>query len=255
MIIKIKLLLTFTLLTLLSASATAQKTYTTLNGHAHNDYLNKMPFYQAYKAGFGSIEADIFPVNGELFVAHDQDKITKGRTLKSLYLNPVLKELNRDASRRISLLIDIKKNYKAALPILVKQLEPLKKQLLNGQLAIVISGNRPKPADFVDYPEYVSFDDDQSAGYTPRQWQRVGLVSLPFPRLSKWRGEGSIGIEDTNRLRKTIDSVHTAGKRIRFWAAPDNQTAWTALMKLGVDLIGTDKVEELSTFLRTQKEF
>ncbi len=35
--------------------------YTVANAHAHNDYLHPVPFYTAYNAGFGSIEADVFP--------------------------------------------------------------------------------------------------------------------------------------------------------------------------------------------------
>ena len=46
-----------------------------------------------------------------------------------------------------------------------------------------------------------------------------------------------------------IDSVHQGGKKIRFWAAPDNQNSWRRQMDLGVDLIGTDKIQELSSFL------
>ncbi|HEY9363863.1 MAG TPA: hypothetical protein VIQ00_11410, partial [Chitinophagaceae bacterium] len=63
------------------------QTYIASNAHSHNDYLNSKPFTRAYEAGFGSIEADIFPVNDTLYVAHSKKEIQVQRTMKSLYLD------------------------------------------------------------------------------------------------------------------------------------------------------------------------
>src|SRR6476620_10934165 len=63
--------------------------YSTANAHSHNDYEQKVPFHNAWEHGFGSIEADIFLVGDELIVAHDTSQLTGGRTLKSLYLDPL----------------------------------------------------------------------------------------------------------------------------------------------------------------------
>ena len=38
------------------------------NVHSHNDYLQNVPFYTAYSARCASIEADVFLVDGELYV-------------------------------------------------------------------------------------------------------------------------------------------------------------------------------------------
>lgn len=35
-------------------------------------------------------------------------------------------------------------------------------------------------------------------------------------------------------------------KPIRFWATPDTQLSWKALMEMGVDYINTDKITELA---------
>lgn len=79
---------------LFSISVTAQKKkYTVSNAHAHNDYVHPILFYTAYNAGFGSIEADIFPVTGILCVAHSKREIQLNHTLKNLYLDPLLNEL------------------------------------------------------------------------------------------------------------------------------------------------------------------
>jgi alkaline phosphatase len=235
-----------------------QKKYTVADVHAHNDYMHPVPFYTAWNAGFGSIEADVFPVNGKLLVAHDSSAIRPQRTLENLYLGPLLKELKKNRRRRVYLLIDIKENYKESLLLLIKELKILKKYLFTDKdkanpVTILISGERPLPAEYKNYPDYIFFDDDLKLFHTPQEWKRVGLVSLSFERYSSWHGEGTIPEKDKSLLIHVIDSVHQAGKKIRFWAAPDNENSWILQMKLGVDLIGTDKIQELSEFLAKEK--
>jgi alkaline phosphatase len=241
----------FALLSLgLFLEAVAQRiVYSVQSAHSHNDYENKAPFFTAYVEGFGSIEADVFPVNGKLYVAHDKASINLERSLRSLYLEPLLQELSVDKSRHLILLVDIKENYTLSIPILIQELIPLESIIKRGQLQIVVSGNRPPPVEFSNYPDYIYFDDDQSRKSSAEQWGRVGLVSLRFSNFSSWKGEGKKIKEEMFRIKSTVDSVHKAGKRIRFWGAPDNPQAWKLLMKLKVDLIGTDKIGELAAFL------
>jgi len=251
-----KILICFILsLNLFIISAFAQqKKYTVANAHAHNDYIHAVPFYTAYNNGFGSIEVDIFPVNGILCVAHSKHEIQPDRTLKNLYLEPLLNELASDSSRRLKLLVDIKEDYKVSLQLLINEIVPLKKYLSLPQerrsLLILVSGNRPPPAEYKNYPDYIFFDDHLTLRHSATDWERVGQVSLSFVKFSAWKGEGPIGKKDRKLLKHTIDSVRHAGKTIRFWAAPDNEASWKMQMKLGVDLIGTDKIDELAKFLR-----
>ena len=235
-----------------------QKNYTVSNAHAHNDYLHPIPFYTAFNAGFGSIEADVYPVNGILLVAHNKKDIHPQRTLKSLYIEPLLNELAKN-SRHVKLLIDIKENYELSLQILLKEIEPLKKYLVTSKdadkpLTILISGERPPPAEYKNYPSYIFFDDDLKLHHTQEEWKRVGQVSLSFERYTSWKGENEIDKKDKKLLQHIVDSVHQAGKTIRFWAAPDNETSWKLQMKIGVDLIGTDQIDKLATFLRNSKK-
>lgn len=247
-------------LCLVSINAFAQpKKYSVANAHAHNDYEHAVPFYTAYNAGFGSIEADVFPINGVLIVAHSKKGIELQRTLDSLYIRPLLQEMKKKSNRKVSLLIDIKENYKESLQLLMKELKPLKKYLFtpkdsNNPVTILISGERPPPSEYKNYPDYIFFDDDLKLFHSPDEWKRVGLVSLSFERYSSWNGQGKIFDKDKKLLLHTIDSVHHAGKKIRFWAAPDNENSWMTQIKLGVDLIGTDKIQELSEFLQRNKK-
>jgi glycerophosphoryl diester phosphodiesterase len=231
-----------------------QRTFTVSNAHAHNDYLQDAPFYKAYNAGFGSVEADVFPVDGMLLVAHSKKEIQPGITLKRLYLYPLLKELTTNKSRHVRLLVDIKEDHELTLKLLQQEIEPLIPYLSttreNKQLTLLISGKRPLPSAYKNYPGYIFFDDDLKVPHTATEWERVGQVSLSFTNYSAWKGEDIIEEVDKIKLQHTIDSVHHAGKTIRFWAAPDNQLSWKLQVQLGVNLIGTDKINELAEFLR-----
>ena len=245
---------TFAILLSLGTSVYSQPNkYSSLNAHSHNDYRNTVPFYTAYHQGFGSIEVDIFPVGGNLLVAHDKSEIDPESSLYELYLKPISTELAKNPRRKLRLLIDIKENHPEALLLLIKQLEPLNKFLsttkATRQLSIVISGNRPKASDFYKYPDYIFFDHDLSGILSAEQIKRVGLISVPFTKYTRWNGIGELTPADKKRVVEIIDSAHQLKKQIRFWAAPDTRTAWQTQINMGVDVIGTDKIKELGIFL------
>jgi alkaline phosphatase len=250
----VKNIIAFAILIFICNYTWAQK-YTVANAHAHNDYIHKVPFYTAFDAGFGSIEADIYPVNGVLLVAHGKRDIKVENTLKSLYLDPILNKLAQDSTRHLKLLIDIKENYKLSLQLLLEELKPLNKYLFSPEnpvnpITILISGERPPPSEYKNYPSYIFFDDDLRSPHSSEEWKRVGQVSLSFERYSKWKGRDTISSNDKSILKKVVDSVHQSGKTIRFWAAPDTESSWKLQMQLGVDIIGTDQIPELTNFLK-----
>ena len=234
-----------------------EKKYTTANAHSHNDYINPTPFFLAFKNGFGSIEADIFPVGDSLLVAHHKEEIKSQNTLRNLYINPILNAFKSKGERKLNLLIDIKENYSVSLALLVKELEPLEKYLSTlakpNFLTITITGNRPPPSAYKNYPDYIFFDDDLVLPHTESEWRRVSLVSLPLYKIIFWKGIYSLPSKDQNKLKHMIDSVHSAGKPIRFWAAPDTKLSWKWQMLLQADYIGTDKINELAEFINGVK--
>ncbi|MFM9079001.1 MAG: hypothetical protein ACKOTE_02495, partial [Opitutaceae bacterium] len=82
--------------------------------HAHNDYEHARPLHDALARGFGSVEADIWLVDGALLVAHDRKALRPERTLQALYLDP-LRERARTLGGRVqpgrdgfTLLVDVK---------------------------------------------------------------------------------------------------------------------------------------------------
>src|SRR5689334_22425965 len=63
--------------------------------HAHNDYEHARPLLDALDQGFGSVEADIYLVDGQLLVAHNRQDVKRERTLEKLYLAPLKQRFNQ----------------------------------------------------------------------------------------------------------------------------------------------------------------
>ena len=60
--------------------------------HSHNDYRQRVPFYQAYSQQVYSIEADVFVTErGDLLVGHDKEDLTPDADLENMYLLPLVK--------------------------------------------------------------------------------------------------------------------------------------------------------------------
>lgn len=61
--------------------------------HSHNDYWRKVPLYSAINFGCSSVEVDVWLVDGELYVGHRRLTLTSKRTLRNLYIDPLLRLL------------------------------------------------------------------------------------------------------------------------------------------------------------------
>lgn len=249
-----------TVFVLISALSSLRSQYSTLNAHSHNDYENEIPFRLAYNNHFGSIEADIWVVEGDLYVAHYIKEIHPGRTLDSLYINPIVRTFRenkgkvwKDNASTFQLLIDLKTSVAQTLHLLVEKLEqypdvfnPRKNK---NAIRIVITGNRPEPSEFRNYPEFVFFDGNLEREYDKKQLKRIALYSENFKTFSTWNGRGDIIEEERIRLQNAIDSAHSMKKKIRFWNSPDNPEAWNTFMVMGIDFINTDHIVELADYL------
>lgn len=97
--------------------------------HAHNDYLNERPLLDALEQGFASVEADVFLIDGELYVAHTFVEVDRSKTFRKLYLDPLreLVEKNRGrvypgVNHPLVLLVDIKTDAEKTFAELHRQL-------------------------------------------------------------------------------------------------------------------------------------
>lgn len=252
---KISFLITFATTVLFSSSVWAQS-ISKSRGHSHNDYRQNIPLLQAYYAGMGSIEADVFLKDGALFVAHESAEISPQRTLEKLYLSPLFSlykkngnKAFKNASQNLQLVIDIKEDHVNVLHELISELKQFD-DVFNASgnpngIKIVISGDMPLPADFNKWPDYIFFDGRPENKYTTEELRRVAMISQDIKKHSVWNGKGVPTLTDFAKLKKVIDDAHKVGKPFRFWATVDSPNTWIVLGRLGADWINTDHPEEL----------
>jgi len=243
---------------LLSVIAFAQpKHYSVANAHSHNDYEQDTPFYKAYNAAFGSIEADIFLIKGRLIVAHDTNEVKKNRSLEDYYLKPLLAFVDKnkgapfaEAGKKLQMLIDVKTDPLNTLDSLITLLKRYRLLSNNKAIQWVVTGNRPPGSTFTSYPSFIWFDALAFEDYQAAALRKIVMASDDFKNYSEWNGEGKLPGADFKKLTATVKKWHALHKHVRFWDAPDNANAWLQFMDLGVDYINTDHIAALATFLQ-----
>ncbi|WP_367329955.1 alkaline phosphatase [Sphingobacterium multivorum] len=240
-------------------SVSAQQKLTANAGHSHNDYKQQIPLLEAYYAGMGSIEADVFYRNGELYVAHESSEIKPGKTLKKLYIDPLIAFFKENGNKpyakpeqTLQLVIDIKENYEQVLSKLLADLkgnESVFDQQKNpSAIKIVVSGEIPPPEKFDNYPSMIYFDGRPEKDYTPAQLKHIGMISQDIKQYSVWNGKGTPTPPDLEKMKSVIDKAHKLGKPFRFWATKDSPNSWKELGHMGVDWINTDHPTALKNF-------
>ena len=240
----------------LSLECTGQS-YTPANVFAHNDYEQPVPFHNAYNLRVGYIEADVFLDEAGLMVAHHRNEIRKGRTLESLYLTPLSKEVEKndgfaypEPSRHLTLMIDLKTEGMTTLRAIVKLLDKYPALTSCKTLRFMISGTLPDAEEWDQFPLYIFVDGRPGISYTHDQLKRVRMISTNFRSHVSWDGKGRINPEDRKKIAALLEDAHRNGKKFRFWGTPDSPDAWKELMALNVDVIGTDNVNGLIGFLK-----
>lgn len=222
--------------------------------HSHNDYERTAPFWEAYSQHCVSIEADVYLLDGQLLVGHDVEDLRPERTLRSLYVDPIVSLFRQNGGKmwkgsadRLQLMVELKSATEPELSEVIALLGGFPDVFCTEDgVKVVITGNTPDPADFASYPHWVSFDGDLGAdlgiNYTPEQLERVALFSTNFRRFArKWNGKGRMTDPELDAVKAAIAAAHAAGKPIRFWGAPEGTTVYFTFWKLGVDWVNTDK--------------
>lgn len=252
------------LLSVAGVSAVADPPQPLERAHAHNDYLHARPLHDALSYGFCSIEADVFLVEGALWIGHDPTQLTRERTLESMYLAPLAERIAANQGRvylagpRITLLVDFKTEAEAtftALETLLRKYESMlyrevDGQAIDGAIQVIISGNRPEERIATSRQRLAFMDgrlpdlDDPSS----RTW--MPLISDHWPSHFSWNGEGEMNSAERDKLVTLVRRAHEQGRRLRFWATPDQVAMWQVLNDAEVDLINTDRLRDLSHYLQ-----
>ena len=238
--------------------------------HAHNDYEHRRPLLDALSHGFTSVEADVWLVDGELLVAHNRGAVLPGRTLESVYLDPLVDrvraeggEVYHDWDGVFQLLIDVKSDASPTYRAIDEALDEHRRIMTEFRdgvvrpdaVTAVISGNRDLPAMQAQPRRWAGYDGrlaDLGAGLPATD---VPLVSDNWTKHFTWQGVGPMPAAERAKLRDLVDRAHTAGYRMRWWATPDQpgiprDAVWRELVAAGVDQINTDDLAGLEAFLR-----
>lgn len=240
--------------------------------HAHNDYARPRPLFDALSHGFTSVEADIWLVDGQLLVAHDEWQLNPNRTLESLYLDPLLARVRagggrvyRDDDLSLQLLIGLKTDGEATYRELSRRLRRYHSMLSirtpgrvrREAVTAVISGNRAARGAMEEEWVRLAFYDgrlDDLRTEAPPSF--VPLISCNWTQGFSWQGRGTMPRAERDLLHQIVATAHAAGQRVRFWATPDRpgparQAVWHELLDADVDHINTDDLAGLEDFLRT----
>lgn len=234
--------------------------------HAHNDYEHTRPLLDALAQGFGSVEADVYPVDGDLLVAHDFKNVNKDRTLESLYLAPLKKRFDENNGKIIPglktliLLVDIKTDALGSYQILEKQIEKYRSMLTEFEgdkiktnaVTIILSGDRPREYLASQKIRWAAMDGRMSDLALNPSRGLIPLVSDSWGTQFKWR-TGPFPADEEKKLNDLVGEAHRQGRMIRFWGAPDGAETWRIHYNAGIDLINTDRLADLATFLNAQK--
>ncbi len=227
--------------------------------HSHNDYAQRVPFYQAYAQQVSSIEADVFLHDGQLLVGHDVEDLRADMTFEALYVEPIVTlfarnggRAFRDSDQTLQLMVELKSEtdptLRAVAALLGRWPEVFDPEVNPAAVRVAVTGRVPAPEAFDRYPRFLGFDGAWDADYTPEQLERIALISTNFRDFSQWNGKGTIIPDEKERLEQVIDRAHEQGKPVRFWNAPEGTTVYYTFYDMGIDYINTDKPEVCAAF-------
>jgi alkaline phosphatase len=163
--------------------------------------------------------------------------------------------------RTMTLWLDLKDDNPDLLDVLHKTLEkyPMLTRFgpsgdVHGPVTAIMTGNRLKveyarlfPVRYAGRDSLVYHDEDPP---TRDGWS---WYALRWSDLFDWNGNGVFPDEQKRKLSRLVASIHAKGRKLRFWGAPDNSHMWAAEVQAGVDLIGTDLLQDLSHYVGTTK--
>ena len=227
--------------------------------HSHNDYAQRVPFFQAYAQQVSSIEADVFLHDGQLLVGHDVEDLGADMTFEALDVEPIVTlfarnggRAFRDSDQTLQLMVELKSEtdptLRAVAALLGRWPEVFDPEVNPAAVRVAVTGRVPAPEAFDRYPRFLGFDGAWDADYTPEQLERIALISTNFRDFSQWNGKGTIIPDEKERLEQVIDRAHEQGKPVRFWNAPEGTTVYYTFYDMGIDYINTDKPEVCAAF-------
>lgn len=235
------------------------------NAHAHNDYEQSRPLWDALDQGFTSVEADVYLINDSLFVAHERPTFNNpAHTLENLYLKPLTERINQNNQQVYAgykgpfyLMIDFKTEAESTYKALEKLLQKYSGILTSykgnnakaGAVNVFISGNRPIETLKKSKERLAAFDGRPADLGKKISRELMPVVSDNYSNHLTWRGKGEMPDEQFQKLSQLVQKVHAEGKKLRLWACPEDPAVWKKLREAGADFLSTDQLELVREFL------
>ncbi|KAF2736044.1 hypothetical protein EJ04DRAFT_511325 [Polyplosphaeria fusca] len=223
--------------------------------HSHNDYWRRVPLYEALHFGCVGVEADVWLFDNELFVGHNTMSLTKNRTFRSMYVDPLAKLLDQQntgnefstpsstrkhsvfdtsPNQTLVLLVDFKNDGHSIFPVVEEHLSALQEKgyltyfdgenLVRGAITVVATGNAP--FDLISAntttasPRTIFFDAPlDRLSSSPSSSLSHQTPPPPHPRRD---GQGTVGTTPTSTFSTANSyyaSVSFASSIGRIWGA------------------------------------
>ena len=237
-----------------------------LPAYSHNDYENSRPLADAVENGFRGVEADVFLVDGLLRLGHDRRAAQRGRDFEEVYLKPLRERISRCGAlisdgTPFLLAVELKEDSPAAYARLLVILDryrdliiPSKEKPAGEQspVEVILVGWHPSPATLrqerdglVRIQQRLTRPEDSQA-IRPNAW--VVLYSVDY---GKTLGRRGITKTQQRRWLEGLRQVKSAAPhaRLRVHNVPTDGALYSALLKCGVDLIGTKDLRETRRLL------
>jgi hypothetical protein len=232
--------------------------------HSHNDYAHKRPLFDALDNGFCSVEADFYLVDGEFLVGHLLKELKPERTLEALYLKPLLERCRKNHGKvypeasDFYLWLDLKTDGNEIYPKLQKLLSQYDEIITSYDgktkntkaVLVIITGDVPRELILQEKGRrYMTFDGRPKDASSDIPAEMMSAVSEAWKKHFKWNGIGTMPEDELNVLKTQLRLSHQAGRKVRYWAAPQNEQFWKFADEIGIDFLNTDHLEKLRAFL------
>ena len=234
--------------------------------HAHNDYLQERPLFDALDNGFLNIEVDVFLIKDELIVSHIYPAFRK-KTIDELYLKPLLEihkknngSIYTNNIKPLVLLIDFKNKAEESYLILkqkllkyndliwAKNINPDK----SGSVQFIISGNRPIKLMLADSTRTVYLDGRPNELTNNFQENFMPWVSTNYKKLVDSPSKIPLSTKDMEIIKNLATKVHHQNKKLRLWGTPHNEILWEQIENLGADILISDNLEQMNTYFNNK---
>ncbi|QDS77265.1 hypothetical protein FKW77_003718 [Venturia effusa] len=204
--------------------------------HSHNDYWRHIPLFSAIHYGCTGVEADVWLFSEELLVGHNTAALTKNRTFRSLYIDPLVKILDdqnpstqynkdsekihgvfdEDPSQTLVLLVDFKTDGETLFPYVESHLSALRDKnyltyfdgnsIVQGAVTVVGTGNTPFQLITANTTYRDIFFDaplDKLTTSSILSGPPNGGLPLPIPgKATPGGGQGNVGVTPTTNFNQ-----------------------------------------------------